>query len=143
MKNKKMKKVLKITIITLFSLLGILIILFYTLPVKPRNYLVRQYVYSKIPIGTNLDEAIDIVEKDKNWRFVDTEKYVNGGIIINEDGDGINLCGESPDDIGAKTMLIELFQYHAPFDTSVQAYLVFDENDKMIAVGIRRDVDAL
>ena len=140
MKNKKMKKVLKITIITLLSLLGILIILFYTLPVKPRNYLVRQYVYSKIPIGTNLDEAIDIVEKDKNWRFVDTEKYVNGGIRIDDDGSGIDT---EKDSVGAKTMLIELFQYHAPFDTSVQAYLVFDENDKMIAVGIRRDVDAL
>ena len=140
MKNKKMKKVLKITIITLFSLLVIFIILFYTLPVKPRNYLVRQYVYSKIPIGTNLDDAIDIVEKDKNWRFVYTEKYVNGGIRIDDDGSGINT---EKDSVGAKTMLIHLYQYCAPFDTTVEAYLVFDENDKMIAVGIRRSVDAL
>lgn len=140
MKNKKLKKALKITSITLLSLLVILIILFYTLPVKPRNFLVRQYVYSKIPIGTTLDEAIDIVENDKKWRFVYADKYIDSGIRIDDDGSGINT---EKDSIGAKTMLIELFEYSAPFQTSVQAYLVFDENDKMIAVGIRRDVDAL
>ena len=80
----------------------------------------------------------NIVDKDKKWETICT--YTDRGIRIDDDGSGIYT---EKDSVGAKTMLIELFQYHAPFDTSVQAYLVFDKNDKMITVGIRRDVDAL
>ena len=135
-----MKKAFKITIITLFSLLVIFIILYFTLPVKPRNFLVRQYVYTKIPIGTTIDEAIDIVEKDKKWELVWVN--MNHGIIIDEYEDGLWLSEEDPDNIGDKTMLIKLFQYYGPFDTTVEAYLVFDENNKMIDVAISRSVDA-
>lgn len=138
MQNKKIKKVVKFFGITLNVLVILFLILYFTLPAKPRNYLVRQYVFSEIPLGTSWDEATKIIEKHKKWELRFT--YINRGIRIDEDGTGID---SEKDSVGAKTMLIELFEYYGPFHTSVQAYLVFDENDELIAVGIRRDVDGI
>lgn len=45
--------------------------------------------------------------------------------------------------VGLKAMFVKLGEFSAPFDTVVSAYMAFDENDELVEVVIRRDIDSL
>ncbi len=45
--------------------------------------------------------------------------------------------------VGKKVIFVELGEFHSPFHTIVFAYLAFDENDCLIEVAIRRDIDGI
>ena len=45
--------------------------------------------------------------------------------------------------VGEKSMLVGLGEYYGPLHTAVAVYLAFDENDKLIEVTVRRDIDGI
>lgn len=45
--------------------------------------------------------------------------------------------------VGKKVIFVELGEFHSPFHTIVFSYLAFDENDCLIEVAIRRDIDGI
>ena len=91
-------------------------------PLSRSDEFVTNYVLKEIPLGTSLDDTIEIID-NKGWKVW---QYSDGWEII-----------------GEKAVLIYIDDYYSPFHTAVMAYLAFDENEELIAVRIRRDIDAL
>ena len=114
-------------------------------PLSRSDEFVTNYVLKEIPLGTSLDDTIEIIDNKgwKVWQYSDDEGIAfgeNSGMTyfagIAEGSDGWEIIGE-------KAVLIYIDDYHSPFHTAVMAYLAFDENEELIAVRIRRDIDAL
>jgi hypothetical protein len=146
MKNK-FKKIIKTVVIIIVSLIllpfvsyGILLI---TVPISRSNESVRNYVFRQIPIGTRYNEVVEIIDNHDKWEII---RYIDNGLVLRDNYRGKDPSKASVEKynlevIGEKMILIELGEFYAPFHTSVQAYLTFDENDMLIEVGIRRDID--
>lgn len=144
--DKKIKKTILITIAALISLIVICNFFINIFPLMGTEVSVSKYVLKSIPLETSYEEAIEIVDNHKKWEI--RAENLNGGLSIYPSG---NIGFESSNDkddpnieiIGEKALDIFIGEYYAPFCVSVRAYLVFDENDKLIGVRIRNDVDAL
>lgn len=118
-------------------------------PISRPNDSVRNYVLKKIPIGTNWDDAVEIIDQ-KRWLI--KEVNLEGGLRINDGAGYAEFAsseemrnGSENDDIrivGLKSMFVELGSFYGPFDTFVFAYIAFDENSELVEVSIRRDIDA-
>ena len=44
--------------------------------------------------------------------------------------------------VGVQSICVELGKFYGPLHTEIFVYLAFDEDDKLIEVSIRRDIDA-
>lgn len=144
--NKKFKKALIITIAALISLIALFNSFINIFPLMGTELSVSTYVLKTIPLGTSYEEAIKIVDNHKKWEIL--YKNTDGGISIYPSGYFGFETSKDKDDpdkkiIGEKALDIFIGEYYAPFCVSVRAYLVFDENDKLIGVRIRNDVDTL
>lgn len=149
-----MKKAIKRTLIILVAIIMLPFIAFGILllvvPISRPDDSVRNYVLRQIPMGTSWDYADEIIGK-KKWLIVETS--VERGLRIN---DGAGNAGFASDDemlngaenpkkvriVGTKAMFVELGEFYGPFHTAVFAYLAFDENNELVEVAIRRDIDA-
>ena len=153
--KSKVKKVLKIILIILVIIIMLPFVLVGTImvfvPITRPDEAVRSYVLKRIPMGTDWDEAIELFEK-KEWEIA--EEQPNCGLLIYATG-STTLATEERIDfaskyaqsefrvVGVKFMRVELGEYYNPFHTAVFAFMVFDENNELVEVTIRRDCDTL
>ncbi len=147
MKNKN-KKIIKRCFIVIASLLVLPFLIFglflLAVPISRPNEAVRSYVFRQMQIGTSWGDALEIIN-DEKWGI--REKDTEHGLRINDSAGNVSFA--SDDEIitanirivGVKSMCVELGEFYGPFHTAVFAYLAFDENDKLIEVAIRRDID--
>ncbi len=120
-------------------------------PISRPNDSVRNYVLRQIPTGTSWDDTLEIIDK-KGWEIELTDiehglriNYGAGNAYFASDDEMLNGV-EEPENIrivGTKAMFVELGEFYAPFHTAVFAWLAFDENNELVEVAIRRDIDAL
>ncbi len=118
-------------------------------PISRSDNAVRNYVLRKIPMGTSWDNAIEIIEK-KQWQIKESDPErglrINYGAGYAEFASDEEMRNGSENGdiriVGLKAMFVELGEFSAPFDTVVSAYMAFDENDELIEVEIRRDIDS-
>ncbi len=148
----KGKRIIKIFFVFLFSLVLICSLaigmFFLFVPLARTDKGVCNYVLRKIPIGTGMEEVVAITEKE-SWEI--REMNNEHGLRINDNG---SVAIASKDEmlngaennrvriVGEKAMVIELGEFYGPFHTAVFAYLAFDENQELVEVSIRRDIDA-
>ena len=150
MKNK-FKKVIKIVVIVMVSLIllpfvayGILLL---TVPISRSDEGVYGYVYKKIPVGSSWDEVLEIID-DKGWKIkeIDTEHGLSiNGYTTFANEDRLAWSEKSSSErrvVGVKSMFVELGEFYGPFHNAVFVYIAFDEDDKLIEVTIRRDIDS-
>ncbi|MDE7121611.1 MAG: hypothetical protein K2O42_05565 [Oscillospiraceae bacterium] len=127
----------------LVILLLSLILQFLTIPISRPDNAVRSYVLHKIPINTSWDETVSIIDNE-SWKIVSTH---DGGLRINYEAQHVDFDFQHGANkgklVGVKSMEVKLGEFYSPFHTAVFAYIAFDENDKLIEVYIRRDIDAL
>ena len=121
-----------------------------TVPISRPNEAVRSYFYRKVPVGTSWDEVLEIID-DKGWEI--KELHTEYGLCIY---DGAGATAFATDDelawrekapsesrvVGVKSMFVELGEFYGPFHNAVFVYIAFDEDDKLIEVTIRRDIDS-
>ena len=117
-------------------------------PLSRSNKSVRNHVLEQIPIGTSWDESIKIIKKE-TWEIKQTNAEY--GLRINDKAENVSFASQEDMAernnsniriVGSEAMFVELGEYYAPFNTAVFAYLAFDENEQLIEVAIRRDIDA-
>ncbi|MBR1553882.1 MAG: hypothetical protein IJ644_00640 [Oscillospiraceae bacterium] len=146
------RKIIRIPIF-LLTIFVLYLFIFYTIlffiPISHSRDSVRDYVLKEIPIGTSWNDTIKIVENNKKWNInYSTTEF---GISI-EPETKFTLIGDwSPnmEYIGEKSMKIYLGEYYAPLppflfiptSNVVLAYLAFDKDDKLIEVGIQKEID--
>jgi hypothetical protein len=153
MKNNQ-QKAIKSVLVIFISIVALPFFAFGTLllvvPISRPNEAVRNYVFKQISTGTSWDDAIESIN-DKGWevKITDTEHglrindaagnayFATDDEITNDEGGSSNIRI-----FGVKSMFVELGEFYGPFHTAVFAYLAFDENDKLVEVSIRRDIDA-
>ncbi len=148
----KGKRIIKIFFVFLFSLVLICSLaigmFFLFVPLARTDKGVCNYVLRKIPIGTGMEEVVTVAEKEA-WeiREINNERGLrindNGSVAITSKDEMLNGAENNRVRIvGEKAMVIELGEFYGPFHTAVFAYLAFDENQELIEVSIRRDIDA-
>ena len=122
-----MKKYILIIFITLLT---IALLLFD--PLRRNNKAIERMILKRIPYQTEFDIAKKIIE-DSKWsiEYVDME---NGYELF--DDYGVTIVGE-------KYMCIYLGAYRNFFITDVSAFLIFDDESKLIQIVIRKDTDGL
>lgn len=148
-----MKKIIKVPVFflilfVLYLLMFDIILLF--IPISRSGNSVRDYILKKIPMGTSWNDTIKIVENNKKWNiYEDTTEF---GISI-EPETKFALIGDYQNSdmeyIGEKSMKIYLGEYYAPLppflfiptSNVVFAYLAFDKDDKLIEIGIQKEID--
>ena len=152
MKNK-FKKVIKIVVIVMVALILLPFVAFgiqlLTVPISRSDEGVYSYVYKKIPVGTSWDEVLEIID-DKGWEI--KELHTEYGLCIYNEAttffatdDELASREKSPSKsrvVGVKSMFVELGEFYCLFHTAVFIYIAFDEDDKLIEIVIRRDVDS-
>ena len=148
----KGKRIIKILFYVLFSLVLICSLaigmFFLFVPLARTDKGVCNYVLRKIPIGTGMEEVVTVAEKEA-WeiREINNERGLrindNGSVAIASKDEMLNGAENNRVRIvGEKAMVIELGEFYGPFHTAVFAYLAFDENQELVEVSIRRDIDA-
>lgn len=148
----KGKRIIKIFFVFLFSLVLICSLaigmFFLFVPLARTDKGVCNYVLRKIPIGTGMEEVVTVAEKE-SWeiREINNECGLcindNGSVSVASKDEMINgVQYENDRIVGENAMVIKLGEFYGPFHTAVFAYLAFDENQELVEVSIRRDIDA-
>ncbi|MDE6670806.1 MAG: hypothetical protein K2K16_01275 [Ruminococcus sp.] len=142
-------KFIKVVLIVIISVLAY-VLLWTFFPIVLSNKSVRNYVIREISIGTSWEDATKIINENK-WviKIVDIEH----GLEINDSAESVDFASTdemsngskyaSSRIVGKKAMFVELGEFYSPFHTAVFAYLAFDENDSLMEVAIRRDIDGI
>ena len=125
----------------------IILILSYMLYVNFSNTLtrseheIREHILTLIPIGTNMDETVNIIQDTEQWEIrrisYDRGYYVTNSNRPSDSGrEGMTVIGQS-------AICASIGNYGFILETYVVAYFGFDENHRLIDVHIRKDVDSL
>ena len=97
-------------------------------------------------MGTSWDDVLEIID-DKGWKVEQTD--TEHGLRINDAAGNASFATDDEKTtsniriVGMKAMFVELGEFYGPLHTAVFAYLAFDENDELIEVTIRRDIDGI
>lgn len=138
---KRISAVLISIVILPFVFYGIFLL---TVPISRPDKAVRSYVMKEIPVGTNRNEAIEIIN-NQGWEI---DHIAECGLCINNEAgcayfaaeESLNLDERT---VGTSSMKVYLGNYYGPLYTSVKAYIAFDENEKLIEVFIMREIDGI
>lgn len=132
-----MKKYIHCTISIILAVILVSCILEAFNPLRRSEESIREYVLRAIPIGTDIDAAAQIIEA-KGWTI---------GYISREHGCKVDSHGDidnsGVEDIGSQSIRAHLGTYYVGFRRDISAFLAFDEEGKLLDVGIRRDIDSL
>lgn len=148
--KKIVKKILISTLIIVVSIISLPFLAFgallLTVPISRSDDGVIDYVSKQIPIGTSWDDTINEIEEN-NWTI--KESHTDCGLFINDAAGNAHFAFDGTDYpdririVGEKAMLVKLGEFYAPFHTAVFVYMAFDENDELIEMSVRRDIDSL
>lgn len=148
MRVMKSKKKIIIVLVILFLILLMMLIWIYN-PLIQSDESVRKYILYCIPMGTDVREVEKVVH-NKGWTI--SEYKEDRGIRIVKDA--YSYCFASKEEmingtdnprakiVGSKSMLVEIGEYRLFYYTYVRAFLVFDENDKLVEVVVWHEVDS-
>ncbi|MDR0917748.1 MAG: hypothetical protein LBM93_00635 [Oscillospiraceae bacterium] len=142
------KKILKIFALIIIFVLLFSIIYILIHPISMPNKLVEKYIFLKIPNGTSIEKANTII-RNNDWEIKDfCDEH---GIYFGQTGQPIMYIDENYSEslkkglkmVGNKFIFAELGEYNILLNTVVFAYFIFDENDTLIQIAIRRDVEGI
>lgn len=129
-----LKKII-LSAIILFIFIVLIWLILNPLFMKERK--IRDNLLKTIPMSTNMDEALQLIKKNKEWEI--------RNINYNDGFDftpyyGFPEKGEARV-IGEKHIRVYLGNYFIIVHMDVIAYFAFDENDKLIEIYVEKQPD--
>jgi len=127
--NKRIKRII-IIIISIFVLINVIQ---FARPIFRSDEDIKNYIINLIPIGTNLNEAIEVIENKKRWDVL--LWFGTQGAWPSEDVEFLNNT------IERKTIVLFLRDYGHPFYydlMTVEVILKFDKDLNLDRVIIRQ-----
>jgi hypothetical protein len=127
------KIILSSIILILFTVLIWLILN----PLFMKERKIRDNLLKTIPMSTNMDEALQLIKKNKEWEIRN---------IDYDDGFYFNSYSGFPENgedrvIGEKHIRVYLGSYFIIVEIPVIAYFAFDKNDKLIEIYVGKQPD--
>jgi len=105
--------------------------IYYYNSVVPPEAVIRKRMLWGTPIGTDMSDVIQYVEKHRKWELLH---------ISHEEG---YLDYETVETIGVQEVRAYIGHYYNPFEVVAEVYWGFDENSKLVDVYVRKCIDAL
>lgn len=147
-----MKKIIIYIVVGLLVLvLGVVIISHLSNPLRKSDEQIRSSILKLTPTGMSKEDVIKVIEDNEQWYknyryYNEGEKYqqFDYGFIIKDGRAGIRYHGYKYDDsemIGKETIKATVGQYRNFFNVAVFAYWAFDEDGKLVDVGINKEAD--
>ena len=121
----------KIIFVLLIFLGGIIVIL--SNPLRKTQENIRRDVLLLTPIGSTIEEVIDVIENNSRWKILWID-YDNNSSYTDLIYDRI---------IGDKAIKVLGGSYRNIFETFVEIYWGFDGEGKLIEVGVRKTTASL
>ena len=94
---------------------------------------IQENLLKVTPLGTSMEDVLRVIEINKKWELV----WISTEYPHND----TNLHADYI--IGDKSIKAYIGNFGIIFETSVEAYWGFDENDKLIEIGIRKTTNTL
>ena len=109
-------------------------------PLRRSTDRIRDNILKLTPVGMSMEETIRIVESKKKWElyWISNKGY---GMFRGSPGEYyFDITKEIAEHyvVGVKSIRVHLGDY---FRTGVLAYWGFDEDDKLVDVAVRKDID--
>ncbi len=139
-----MKRIIKcLLLITSIIILSYGVFLLFV-PIARSQQHVRQFLLNIIPIGTKWNDAIDIIDRKKEW--VLEAAYIDAGVSLNTKTGQCwidDTKHEFVDNFGTQSMRIYIGEYYFPLSHVVKAYLAFDDEGNLIEILVQKEIDSL
>jgi len=144
-----MKKLIEIFVKIFVRILTIILIITISVgvamifnPVSRTNEGVRRYLLRKIPIGTNMETIMNMVDENDDWRIVFSRE--DSGLVL-------SLPSLTPTQLPAQTIRDDRFTVigynsmqvyigRAFLISDVSAFFAFDENGELIEIFVHRSL---
>ena len=134
-----MKKKPNYPLWVLVSIMLVVAIVIFSDPLQRPDFLVRQYVLKRTPIGMSMEDVVEVIEGQEEWVLRN----------INYDGGYLSPNTRLPAEpttsgeysIGEKSIRALVGEYQYLLVTSVTVFWGFDENSELIEVEIWKTVD--
>ena len=127
----------KITIWTLGTMLAVGLLICIQILIHPLarpSVFIEKAVLKEIPLGTSMDDALEIIEENPEWKLDYVSKRYGYG--INKHG---CVSYDESEYVCAKYIRMDVGYYNVLIDCYVEAFLGFDENEKLTIVTIQKD----
>jgi len=129
-------------LLSVFSMLTMVVVALQN-PLRKSEENISYYLLKTIPLGTDMREAIQIIEGKDEWkiRWVDEED----GFVVGPYGPDTGRAHDGYRGVGEKSMRVYLGYYYKYFfiQTDVSAFFAFDENSKLIEIAIDKSMNVL
>ena len=142
-----MKKIILYTLLGLLVIvLGVIVINYFSNPLRKSEERIRENILGITPIGMSMEDVIKVIEdgeqwdkNHKNYEWVGKYRYYDYGFSIKNGRIVMRHHGYRYNDvemIGKETLEAVIGQYRNFFEVTVFAYWAFDEDDRLVDVGI-------
>ena len=133
-------QIIKSTFIVSICIMMVIVAVIASDPLRRSNTHIREQVLKITPIGTNMENVIEIIENNDKWEI---ENVYYGSDYTNQKPLSPELPTESEGSpTWDKSILVLGGEYRTIFITSVTIFWEFDEDSKLIEINIRAYIDA-
>ncbi|MCL2047723.1 MAG: hypothetical protein FWG87_03245 [Defluviitaleaceae bacterium] len=125
-KVNDVKKIFKYVALSILGIIAIIVVAMALNPLRWSEQMIRTRMLKLTPIGTSIEEVVDVVENNKKWKAYP---------VLNH--------GYNDRVIGVKEMQVHIGGYRTIFHTDIIIFYGFDEDSKLIDIAVFKEVDSL
>ena len=101
---------------------------------------IREDMLKLTPIGTSMDDVLEVITNNQKWKIRYIREWVGFRMTGGRPSEGVP---DSNNNVGVKSIRVYLGQYGIIFATGVSVFYGFDEDSKLIEIGVKKETDSL
>ena len=101
---------------------------------------IREKMLTLTPIGTKMDDVINIIDENKEWKKYPVRNY---GYYYYDGQPSRHYTEREDRVVGVKSMYVYIGEYRMIFATDVTVFYGFDMDSKLIDIAVLKEKDTL